>query len=206
MKYLFAFLFAILPVAVNADPVLDAITAAFSTAQGHPQKVLSGTIAGVNNWTIRTDVYIGPKGSGFQVVAILKIGPLAVNLVHQSGPETTREKMPSLALFKTQAIGALQMQYTAAIAKGITVNGVTLSATDASQAKLTSLFLLMPQISPSPANITIIDIKGLPQTMTYLQAYNDLVSYGLQCATLQVTLANQIKAVNAATSFDQLAP
>jgi hypothetical protein len=210
MKNLFTFVILLFfaSVAFATDPVLTAIASAYSSAKAHPQKVISGTIPAVNNWTIRTDVYTTDKqGSGFQVVATLRItATVTASLIHQSGPETMREKMPPLALFKTQLITALQAQYAATIAKGVVVNGVTLAATDASQAKLTSLFLLMPQISPSPSTITIIDINGAPQTMTYLQAYAALVSYGIQCATLQVTLANQLKAINAAATFDQLAP
>jgi hypothetical protein len=190
----------------RADQVTDAINAAYSAAQAAPARVAPAAIAGASHWTIQTDLYTSPQGSGFIVSARLALGAAAPALVHQSGPQTAREHLPALAAFKAAVVAALRAQYQAALAQGITANGLTLKADPASQAQFTGLFALMPSENPSPATLIIIDLGGAPHVLSYGQAYALLVAYGQQLYTLQTTLANQISTVQAAGTFDALSP
>lgn len=68
-----------------------AVDAAYKTtlSQPSPQRVSSRQIG--DNATLRTDVYLGPKGSGFVVVATVDIRWRRLVISKQHGPETWRE-------------------------------------------------------------------------------------------------------------------
>lgn len=75
-----------------------ALVAAFQTALAllNPAAVISQWIG--SNATLRTDVYAGPQGSGFVVVATVDLGWRKLTISKQHGPEVWREQpSPSLA-------------------------------------------------------------------------------------------------------------
>ena len=69
-----------------------AVDAAFQTTLGlpTPARVAPANIA--DNATLRTDVYTGPKGSGFVVAAVMDLGWRKLTISRQHGPETPREQ------------------------------------------------------------------------------------------------------------------
>ena len=69
---------------------------AVALAQTPPQKVVTQQIGA--NATLRTDLYTGPQGSGFLVVATVDLGWRSLVITRQHGPETGREQpAPTLA-------------------------------------------------------------------------------------------------------------
>jgi hypothetical protein len=112
---------------MTINDIQDAIDAAFAAATANPVAVAASQLAA--NVSIQTDLYTGPQGPGFQVVA--RIGArtgtmpnygMIISIVRQSGPETwrsvelpvsvslTRQIMASLAsdlmnVFTSQPLG-----------------------------------------------------------------------------------------------------
>ena len=88
---------------------------AFSAALTNPQCVAPHSLAdtdSVTQCTLRTDVYNGPHGSGFAVVATLILGDQSVTIVRQHGPETHREKpAPTLAALLEKTLSLREKAY-----------------------------------------------------------------------------------------------
>ena len=70
--------------------IVAAVDAAYATAAALavPTRVAAASIG--DNASIQTDVYQGPQGSGFQVVAKITLGIRTIAVCKQSGPETWR--------------------------------------------------------------------------------------------------------------------
>jgi len=91
-----------------------AVDAAFSTtlALPTPAHIPSASI-GVNA-TLRTDVYTGPHGSGFVVVAVMDLGWRKLVIAKQHGPEAHREQpAPTLASLLAECQKARAKRYDA---------------------------------------------------------------------------------------------
>jgi hypothetical protein len=209
MKQLILFLLTAVS-ATASDAVLDAI----NNATG--QRSAPAVIQSATNWTIRTDTYTGPKGDGYQVVATLKSGTASIGLlVRNSGPETYREKLPSLAEFKAGLIARLDNQFWQVDLKtGITVSGITLSAYDGDRNAFTQLMVMfdMAELAMTPeqkalfeaSQQTIADIAGMPHSMSVAQIRGLLLQYGAAYQQLWSAYITRKAQINAATGFAQL--
>jgi len=204
MKTILSIVFVFAAAMASAN---DAVLTALASAPG--TKAAPTPITGANHWTIRTDVYQGRDGSGFQVVATLTIDGQSFFLARQTGPETSRQNMPSFADFKAHILARLDAQYATAQTKGITVTSgsmtITLAATDADQNAFTRLLGLL-NTAPMPPNIDLADVKGVPHSVAVTDVYTLLGSYGQQAAALWANYVSVKAAVKAAATFDQLAP
>lgn len=195
--------------AFASDAVLDAVDAAYATAQSHPAKVAPAAISGASSWTLRTDLYAGPRGSGFQVVATLTLLDTVFSIRKQSGPETTRQNMPDLAAFKKSVHAGIDAQYATRIARGIKATygdaSIVLSASEADQNAFNRLLNLL-NTAPMPGTVTITDNRGIPHAVQVVDVYTILGSYGQQIAALWSGYVTAKASVNSAGTFAQLAP
>ena len=76
---------------LKLSEVVAAVEAAFKNTPTPAVQVAPHQIG--DNATLRTDVYTGPKGSGFVVTATLDLGWRKLVIARQSGPEAQREKI-----------------------------------------------------------------------------------------------------------------
>ena len=191
-----------------------AVDAAFQTAlassQAHAadatqpalQKVAPQIIG--DSCTLRTDIYTGSHGSGFAVATQLKIGKRTITHIRQYGPETASERD-----WDHKAIlDALEADYNTQVAKGITVNGITLAAQKDDLDKFTQLIALLreaEELQPDEAakaafrasNTNITDIQNAVHEVTVTEARQLIVQYGQMVAVLWTNYANQRAALSA---------
>ncbi|MEI8234122.1 MAG: hypothetical protein WCH57_05495 [Verrucomicrobiota bacterium] len=83
---------------LNLSQISAAVDAAFQTtlALANPVRIAPQAIG--DNATLRTDVYTGPKGAGFVVVATMDLKWRTLVIAKQHGAETSREQAaPTLA-------------------------------------------------------------------------------------------------------------
>ena len=156
-----------------------------------PQQICEGCI-------LRTDVYAGIKGAGFIVVAQLAIGDRTISSIRQHGPETWRERD-----WDRKAIeDALGADYNAQVAKGITVNGITLAAQKDDRDKFTQLIALLreaEELLPDDAAkaafretiVAISDINNTVHEISVMQARQLIVQYGQAVNALWADYANR---------------
>jgi len=175
-----------------------AVDAAFQAALAlpQPQRVLPQQIG--DNTTLRTDVYNGPRGLGFVVIAQIKIGKRVVTSARQHGPETWRERD-----WDRKAIqDALEAEYNAQIANGITVNGITLAAQKDDRDKFTQLIALLREAEELQPDETakaafrnsttkIADIHNTVREITITEARQLIVQYGQAVNALWTDYANR---------------
>ncbi|MEI7957898.1 MAG: hypothetical protein WCI40_02220 [Verrucomicrobiota bacterium] len=91
-----------------------AVDAAFQTALAlaQPQRIAPQAIG--DNATLRTDVYTGPKGSGFVVVAVVDLKWRKLTVAKQHGPEAGREQpVPTIASLSQECQKARAARYDA---------------------------------------------------------------------------------------------
>ena len=69
-----------------------AVDAAFTAALANPPTQRVAPVAIADNATLRTDIYTGPKGSGFVVAAVVDLKYLKLTIAKQNGPETWRNQ------------------------------------------------------------------------------------------------------------------
>ena len=74
---------------LTLSQIVAAMDAAFQAALSNPQKVAAQPIG--DNAILRTDIYTGPKGSGFAVSAVVDLKWRKLVIARQHGPETWRE-------------------------------------------------------------------------------------------------------------------
>lgn len=178
-----------------------AVDAAFQTALAAPQRIAPQQIG--DGCNLRTDVYVGPRGSGFAVVAQIKIGQRTIARVRQHGPETWREHD-----WDRKAINdALEADYNAKAAMGITVNGVTLAAAESDRAKFTQLIALLreaEELQSDDASKTafrasttkIADIHDAVHEVAVTEARQLIVQYGQTLNALWTDYANRRAALS----------
>lgn len=77
---------------LNLTEINAAMDAAFAKTLALPTPVKVAAHAIGDNATLRTDVYAGPLGSGFAVVATVALPWRKMTLAKQYGPETWRER------------------------------------------------------------------------------------------------------------------
>ena len=134
-----------------------------------------------------TDVYNGPRGTGFQVGAAVTIGSKRFVCVRNHGPETWRERDWDRKGMKQ----ALDEKYSSRIEAGIEAGGVTLAATEADRAKFSQLMTLLREAEELRATedqktefldstVTIADIHGTVHNVSVRQARSIVVDYGMQ--------------------------
>ena len=171
--------------------------AAFQTTLALPQQRVVPQAIG-DNVTLRTDIYVGPFGSGFAVVAQIKIGERIIIRVRQHGPETARERD-----WDHQAIqNTLEADYNMHVAKGITVNGITLAAHKDDLDKFTQLIALLreaEELQPDEAakvafrasSTKIADVHNTVHEFTVTEARQLIVQYGQAVNALWTDYANR---------------
>jgi len=89
-----------------------AVEAAFATtlALATPIRIAPEAIG--DNATLRTDVYTGPHGSGFVVIATVNLGWRKLPIAKQHGPETQREQpAPTLSCLLAECQKARAKRY-----------------------------------------------------------------------------------------------
>ena len=99
---------------LNMTQILAAVDAAFQTslALPQPQRIAAQSIG--DNATLRTDVYTGPRGSGFVVAATVDLGWRRLAITKQHGPETHREQpAPTLESLLAECQKARAKRYEA---------------------------------------------------------------------------------------------
>jgi len=193
---------------LNMTPIKAAVAPAFQSAlatftahaadaaQPALQRVAAQQIG--EGCTLRTDVYAGPHGSGFAVVAMIKIGSRIITRVRQHSPETWRERD-----WDHKAIqSALDEDYNAQVTEGITVNGITLAAQKDDCDKFTQLIALLreaEELQPDDAakmefrasTVSIADIHNTVHQLTVTQARQFIVQYGHARNALWTDFANR---------------
>jgi len=180
-----------------------AVDAAFQTALAQNPTIQVAIQQIGDNATLRTDLYTGPKGTGFAVVAVIDLGWRKVTISKQHGPETWREQ----PLDCKAILDALDANYNAQIARGITVNGITLAAQKDDMDKFTQLISLLreaEELQPDDAAkaafrsspTTIADIHDVIHLMTVTEARQLIVQYGQAANTLWTDYANRRAALS----------
>jgi len=99
---------------LTLSQISAAVDAAFQTtlALAQPQRVAPQTIG--DNATLRTDLYTGPKGTGFVVAAVVDLKWRKLVIAKQHGPETGREQpTPSLTSLLKECQKARAARYEA---------------------------------------------------------------------------------------------
>ena len=155
------------------------------------------------NSAIRTDVYVGPKGSGFVVVGTMKIGTMTFARSRQQGPETTRERdWDKPGILKT-----LETNYNKLRNTGLAVGGITFAAQDSDMAKLSQLVTLLreaEELQPDDAakeafrasQTTLVDINNVVHSVTVTEARQLIVQYGQAIQAMWATYADQRALMN----------
>lgn len=176
------------------------MAAAFQSALENPTQasVPSSPGAGL---TLRTDIYNGPHGAGFAIIAALKIGDQTLCRVRQHGPETWRER----AWDRMAIEAALEADYRAKLAHGVTVNEVTLAADDSDRAKFSQFATLLreaEELKPEEertafllSTVKIVDIHNAVHELSVTEARALIVAYGMAAAALWVEFAQQREAL-----------
>lgn len=190
----------------SGDNILDAINTAYASAAANPSPVGP---AKVGTWKLWVETYVDAGATGYQVVAAYPVGQQELRLVHQSGSQTAREKMPSFADFKAQVLSAVDEEYQASMAKGITVSNasgtltLTFSTADKTQ---NELMRVISTLNNSNVGITVnmTDITGKTVAVAVTDAYKLYGDYVRAICDLQNNYQAKKTAVGAATSFDQL--
>jgi len=91
-----------------------AVDAAFQTTLALPTPVKIASQAIGDNATLHTDVYTGPKGTGFAVIAVVDLKWRKLVVAKQHGPETAREQpAPTLASLLKECQKARAARYDA---------------------------------------------------------------------------------------------
>lgn len=134
-----------------------AVDAAFQTslAQTPPQKLASQAIG--DNCTLRTDVYTGPRGTGFVVVAAVDLKWRKLSICKQHGPETQRElAAPTLESLLTECRAKREAAYPPyqdlldGMAKQSSADAAVKSAGDAQVANYFAACLAVKAAFPKP--------------------------------------------------------
>lgn len=119
-----------------------------------------------------------------------------------------------LDYLRERKIAALEKAYAASLAAGITVNGVTLAATEQDQNTFTRLMVLLnTQVLSLSGDAltaflasqqTITDNAGVPHAMSVSELRALLVGYGQAIAAMWGTMAAKRAAAQTATTIDEL--
>ena len=177
--------------------ILAAVDAAFAAAlaQTPPQKVAAHQIG--TNASLRTDLYAGPQGSGFLVVATVDLGWRSLVITRQHGPETGRE----LSLDRAALLEELAASYEKTVAAGVTVNGCLWNAEPTAQNNFANLALILrEQQAARPegeveaflaAPVQVADYNNAVHTLTVADYRAFLLAYGAAVQTLWQTYAMQ---------------
>ena len=98
---------------LTISQISAAVDAAFQTALAQAAPVTKSAPQAIGyNATLRTDVYMGPKGSGFVVYAAVDLKFRTLVIVRQHGPETWREcPAPELAQLVAECQQARAKRY-----------------------------------------------------------------------------------------------
>ena len=163
---------------LTASQVCAAVDAAVASTLALEKPVRVATAPLSDNCTIRTDVYVGPKGSGFIVTATLDLGYCTIMTCKQHGPETWRERpFPNSATL----LGMLQKGLDAKVALGFSdpVTGITLALTSEDRAAFDALYNhLQRKATPDDEVITIAALDRTPHNITFAGFHALLVRAG----------------------------
>lgn len=192
--------------AASGDNVLDAINTAYLSAATSPSPV---SPANVGTWKLWVETYADAGATGYQVVAVYTVGQQEIRLVHQSGSEVSREKMPTFGDFKAQVMAAVDEEYQVNLAKGITVANtsgtviVTFGTTDKAQNDFERIKNTLDNADIG-TSVDLTDINGNAVTVSVSDAYKLYSDYRKGIYTQQQSYKTKKAALQAAASFDQL--
>ena len=147
---------------------------------------------------VRTDLYNGSRGNGFQILGTMRIGKFTFYRSRQHGPEAWRERDWSIP----QMFEALEADYSSVISKGIAIGDITLAAQEDDRSKFTQLISLLreaEELQPGDdekaafrsSPVTIADIHGQPHSMSVQEARGLIVQYGMQLNSLWAIYAQR---------------
>jgi len=147
---------------LTLSQISAAVDAAYQTTMALATPVKVAAVAIGDNATLRTDIYAGPKGTGFVVVAIVDLKWRTLTIAKQHGPETWREKAaPTFASLITECSdrratayetrGCSDKDYVDAITKQSSGNSTMIAVGREQQAGVIAARLQVKTDFPKPA-------------------------------------------------------